>query len=144
MRVLLDESLPRPLAPEITGHEVFTVRQMGWAGVHNGELLLRAAAAGFDAFVTADRNLEFQQNIGRVGLGVVVLIAPSNDREDILPLAPQVIEALATIGPGQVVQVGQAPRRGRGSRRGRRNQDRAPSASDDGRSNGSGRPTDAV
>ena len=43
MRVLLDEQLPRQLAREITGHEVSTVQQRGWAGLKNGELLRRAA-----------------------------------------------------------------------------------------------------
>jgi hypothetical protein len=61
MRVLLDEQLPRQLAREIKGHEVSTVQQRGWAGLKNGELLRRAAHSKFEVFVTADRNLEFQQ-----------------------------------------------------------------------------------
>ena len=101
-----------------------TVRQMGWSGVDNGELLRRAVAAGFDAFLTADQNLEYQQNIARVGLGVVVLIAPSNSPEDVVPLAPQVVEALATLGPGRVVRVGQQRERGTGRRRRRHQSDR--------------------
>lgn len=58
MRVLLDESLPRPLANELTGHTVRTVRQQGWMSLKNGELLRRSQAEGFDVFVTADQNLE--------------------------------------------------------------------------------------
>ena len=105
MLALLDESLPRPLAPKIPGHEVRTVRQMGWAGIVNGELLRRAAAAGFVALETADRSIEHQQNMARAGIGLVVLIAPSNRLEHLEPLAPRVAEALATIRPGQVVHV---------------------------------------
>ena len=63
MRVLLDEQLPRHLTRELRGHEVSTVQQKGWAGLKNGELLRRAADAGFEVFLTADRNLEFQQNL---------------------------------------------------------------------------------
>jgi len=63
MRVLLDEQLPRQLAPLLVGHEVRTVQQMGWAGLTNGELLKKAVAARFQVFLTADRNLEFQQNL---------------------------------------------------------------------------------
>ena len=86
MRVLLDEQLPRQLAREITGHEVSTVQRRGWAGLKNGELLRRAADARFEAFVTADRNLEYQQNLARSLLGVLVLVSPSNALEDLLPL----------------------------------------------------------
>ena len=72
MRALLDESLPRPLAPGIIGHEVRTGRQMRWAGVNNGELLQRAAAAGCGAVITADRGIEYQQNIAQAGVGLIV------------------------------------------------------------------------
>ena len=44
MRILLDESLPRPLARLLPGHEVRTVAQMGWSGTRNGPLLALAAA----------------------------------------------------------------------------------------------------
>ena len=63
MLVLLDEQLPRHLAREIGGHNVSTVQQRGWAGLKNGELLRVAADAGFEVLVTADRNLQFQQNL---------------------------------------------------------------------------------
>ena len=106
MRVLLDESLPRALARALPGHEARTVPQVGWAGTDNGELLRRAADAGFDALVTMDRSLEYQQDIARAGLGVVVLIAPSNRVEHVLPLAPDILRALATLQPGQVTHVG--------------------------------------
>ncbi len=69
MRVLLDEQLPRHLARELRGHDVSTVQQEGWAGLKNGELLRRAADAVFDVFVTADRNLEFQQNLSQTAPG---------------------------------------------------------------------------
>jgi hypothetical protein len=57
-------------------------------GLKNGELLRRAADAGFEVFVTADRNLEFQQNLSQTRLGVILLVAPSNALEDLLPLVP--------------------------------------------------------
>lgn len=60
MRILLDESLPRDLARDLTGHEVRTVRQAGWTGLGNGELLRRAADQ-FDVLVTGDRSLEHQR-----------------------------------------------------------------------------------
>ena len=55
-RVLLDENLPRQLKRELTGCEVRTVAELGWAGIKNGKLL-RLAESEFDLFVTADQNL---------------------------------------------------------------------------------------
>ena len=79
MRVLLDECLPRPLKREITGHDVTTVPEVGWAGTKNGALL-RLTASRFSAFVTIDQGLRYQQNLAALtrgtSLGVVVLAAP--------------------------------------------------------------------
>ena len=105
MRVLLDEQLPRRLAREIAGHEVRTVQQEGWAGLSNGELLRRAATGGFNVFVTADRNLEYQQNIAGHAIGVVVLVAPSIAIEDLRPLVPNLLAAIAAVASGKVLRV---------------------------------------
>jgi predicted nuclease of predicted toxin-antitoxin system len=102
MRVLLDEQLPRHLAREIGGHDVSTVQQRGWAGLKNGELLRAAAAEGFEILVTADRNLQFQQNLSRTVLGIVLLVAPSNALEDLLPLVPGLRAAISKSRPGQI------------------------------------------
>jgi len=103
--VLLDEQLPRHLARDLTGHQVRTVQQEGWAGLKNGELLQRAADSGFDVFVTADQNLEFQQNLSRARLGVVVLVASSTALEDLLPLVPAALTAIARVRSGEVIRV---------------------------------------
>jgi predicted nuclease of predicted toxin-antitoxin system len=105
MRVLLDEQLPRHLAREIGGHDVSTVQQRGWAGLKNGELLRAAAAEGFEILVTADRNLQFQQNLSRTVLGIVLLVAPSNALEDLLPLVPGLRAAISKSRPGQILRV---------------------------------------
>ena len=104
MHVLLDESVPRQLAPLLTGHAVSTVQREGWSGVSNGELLARAAGR-FDALVTGDQGLEFQQDLSRLELGVVVLVAPNNRVETITALAPRVLDALESLPPGSVVRV---------------------------------------
>jgi len=84
---------------------VRTVRQESWAGLTNGELLDRAEAAGFVALVTGDQSLEFQQNIAKRRLGVVVLKAASNAIEDLLPLVPGILAALAGLRAGTVSRV---------------------------------------
>jgi PIN like domain len=105
VRVLIDEQLPRQLALELTSHEVRTVQQERWAGLKNGELLRRAAEQGFQVFLTADQNLEYQQNLARSRLGVIVLVAPSNALEDLLPLVPSILAAIPKSQPGRVVRV---------------------------------------
>lgn len=105
MRVLLDEQLPRQLAPVLTGHEVRTVQQESWAGLKNGALLAAAETAGFTVLLTGDQNLEFQQNLRMRKLGIVVLCASSNAIEDLLPLVAGVLKAIESVQPGQVVRV---------------------------------------
>ena len=83
MRILVDEQLPRQLAPYFVGHDVRTTQEQGWAGLKNGELLKQALSAGFEVLVTGDKNLEFQQNLRSSGLFVVVLVAPSNKLKDL-------------------------------------------------------------
>jgi len=81
MRVLLDECVPKRVRQELPGHAVKTVVEMGWSGVKNGELL-RRAAVDFDCFLTVDRNLQFQQNVVGLKIGVVVVHAQGNDIAD--------------------------------------------------------------
>jgi hypothetical protein len=104
MRVLLDECVPRSLRRELPDHEVSTVAEAGWAGVKNGELL-KLAAQAFDAFVTVDRNLQYQQNLAGLELAVVIVHALSNDASVLRPLMPAVREALAGATPGKVTHV---------------------------------------
>jgi len=104
MKRLLDESLPRDLRLHLPGHEVTTVPQCGWAGRRNGELL-RLASAEFDAFLTADQNLEHQQDLASLPISVVVLAAASNRLTDLLPLIPKLLLALDRLEPRQLVRV---------------------------------------
>jgi hypothetical protein len=93
VRVLLDESVPRTLAPYIVGHDVTTVVEQGWAGSRNGDLL-QLAAAEFDAFITVDKKLPQQQDLRRYAILVVVLDAKTNRLEDLRPLVPLLLERL--------------------------------------------------
>jgi hypothetical protein len=106
VRILLDESLPRQIAAEIPGHQVRTVRQEGWTGIKNGELLKTAAEAGCEVLLTPDQNLQYQQNIKAVGLAVVVLVAHSNRIEDLRPLLSQLVTALLDLQPGTLFRIG--------------------------------------
>ena len=100
MKVLLDECIDWRFAREIAGHEVATAHQMGWTTIKNGELLKLAADAGFDAFVTVDRNLSFQQNIPALSFSVIVLRANSNRLAELTLLVPNLLAALDSTKPG--------------------------------------------
>ena len=100
MKVLLDECIDWRLAREIAGHEVATARQKGWTTIKNGELLKLATDAGFEAFVTVDRNLSFQQNVPALPFAVIVLRARSNRLVELKLLVANLLAALDAAKPG--------------------------------------------
>ena len=104
MKILLDECVDARLAREIAGHEVQTVPQMGWAGVKD-RVLLGLAETAFDVLVTTDSNLEFQQNLAKFTLAVVVLKAKTNRLADLKPLVPSLLNALPTAVRGKATHV---------------------------------------
>ena len=105
MRILLDEYLPHDFALLILGHEVSTVREEGWSGTKNGKLLALAATK-FDAFITADRHLEFQQNLAKLRLAAIVLIARKNRIQDLKSLLPELGQVLNHLSPRALRKVG--------------------------------------
>lgn len=72
MRVLFDQGTPDPLRHTLTAHVVSTAYEMGWSALSNGDLL-DAAESQFDAFVTTDQNLHYQQNLAGRRLAILVL-----------------------------------------------------------------------
>jgi len=82
MKILLDENLPKQLKSDFgSDYDVRTVRDMGWLGKKNGELLGLIVFNGFDYFVTLDKNLRYQQNLDRIELKIFLLLALNNRRE---------------------------------------------------------------
>ncbi len=104
MKLLLDECLPRKLKGGLPGHEVKTVPEMGWAGIENGDLLPLIESV-FDVFITIDGNMRYQQNMRGRSFALIVLKAFDNTIETLLPLMPQVLEALLSVAPGQIVKI---------------------------------------
>ena len=105
MRVLLDENLNwrliRYFDPDC---QVTTVDRQGWKGKRNGELLEQAAET-FDVLVTMDKGIEYQQNISKYSIGVIVISARSNKLQDIQPAMLEVNQVLRDVQPGQVIHV---------------------------------------
>jgi len=104
MRLLLDESLPWRLARLLEGHQVSSLQRAGWAGLKNSELL-KLASTSYDAFVTADQNLQYQQNLSALPLTVFVLAAQSTALVDLAPLVPELLVRLQSHSARSVVWI---------------------------------------
>jgi predicted nuclease of predicted toxin-antitoxin system len=105
VKILLDECVNQRLASDFVGHEVSTVKQMGWKSIRNGELL-RLAEKSFEVFVTTDRNLSFQQNVQRFDIVVVVMVAKTNRLADLRLIVPVLLKALPFLNKGQAREIG--------------------------------------
>jgi len=105
VKVLLDECVDTRLVSEITGFEVATVVGKGWAGIANGKLLALAQAE-FDAFVTVDKNLAFQQHLPKFSIAVIVVRASSNRLADLITVVPDLLAAIPMAQKGAVSYVG--------------------------------------
>ena len=103
MRVLLDENLPRRLKRDLTKHEVYTVRDQGWNGYKNGELIAAMIDFGFDALITFDKNLQHQQNFEKFPIKVLVVSAVSNQYEQISRLIDLIARELDNSNQGVTI-----------------------------------------
>jgi|SRR5215469_15660812 len=107
MRVSIDECAPKALKKYLVthGHECRTVQEAGWSGKQNGELLTLAEAS-FDALVTVDTSLRYQQNLAGRKIAIVVLQSSSNRLDHLRQYFPICVSALDKIKQGEVVLVG--------------------------------------
>ena len=104
MRLLLDESLPVKLRHYFVGHEVRTVRYMGWLSAGNGDLLALAQDE-FDAIITCDKRMRYEQSLTAEDVAIVTLNAVSNGMDGLLPLIRPTLAALPTIERGQSIVI---------------------------------------
>lgn len=102
MRILIDECLPKQLKAWLAGaHEAVTLVEAGWVSVKNGKLLRLANDAGFDVFVTADKNMYYQQNFA--GLRISAVVIPSNRKLLVQRSVPAFLQSLARMQPGEKI-----------------------------------------
>jgi predicted nuclease of predicted toxin-antitoxin system len=106
MKLLLDENMPHKLRRHLPGHNVFTAAYMSWGGIRNGELLQRAASEGFDAILTIDAGIEYEQNLSALPCSVVIIRAQSNAFEHIEPHLPALLRALTALQPRTLIKIG--------------------------------------
>jgi hypothetical protein len=102
MRVLLDECVPHPLCEILIGHHCTSVKDQGWGGIKNGELL-RLAEGRFDVFITADQNIRYQQNLS--GRQIAIVELSTNDLRRILAVSSLLISVVETTRTGEFLQV---------------------------------------
>jgi hypothetical protein len=105
MRLLIDECVDERLRHYFPDHECQTARYAALAGLENGHLLKAAEEAGFDVFLTLDRNIPHQHNLAARKIAIVILCGPTSRLRDLQLLIPEALLALAHIEPGQVVRV---------------------------------------
>ncbi len=103
MLVLFDQSAPAPLRFRLEGHTVVEARERGWDRLVNGDLLDVAEEAGFELFITADKNLRYQQNLTKRKIAIVII---GNAQWRILRhYVDRVIAAVNAATPGSYAEV---------------------------------------
>ena len=104
MKIILDENVPQNLRLLIEGgHTVVTTWYQGWSGLKNGALLDAAEAAGFDLFVTADRELSYQQNL--TGRKMALVVLSTNNWSFIKEGIGEIMAAIDAAAPGSYTEV---------------------------------------
>ena len=100
--VILDENIPRKLKSRLPGHLVVTVPEKGWGGVKNGRLLALIDGS-YDVFLTADKNLRYQQNLKERKISIIEV--PFNDSAKLLPLSSEILLAIQQSSPGSYIEI---------------------------------------
>ena len=110
MKILIDENLPLKLKESFgEGHAVFSARELNWHGKKNGELLELMTLAGFEGFVTMDKNLPSQQNLTNLAISIFVLRGINNKLDTLTDLVPLVLAEIEQgVGFG-VIEISLSP-----------------------------------
>ena len=106
-RVLFDENMPRKLRRDLPEFSIRTAQEEGWSAFKNGELLRRCSET-FDALVTIDQRMRYQQNLQRFTIGVVIIEVPDTRLIHLRRLIPALRQAIASVEPGQIIVINSA------------------------------------
>jgi hypothetical protein len=66
-------------------------------------------AGSFDIFVTADKNLRYQQNLSRITVAIVVLNAVNTKLSTLKPLVKDVLTQMDGLEAGMILEVVASP-----------------------------------
>jgi hypothetical protein len=106
MKILLDENIDvrtKLLFP--TGIEVYTVKDMGWNGIKNGELIQLLSQSNFDYWIVVDKNIPYQQNTQNIPFTIIVLNVYRNTLKNIEVLLPKIVDILNSPSSDKVVVI---------------------------------------
>ncbi len=98
----MDECVPLKLVRALKGHEFTTALERGWGSFKNGRLLALAERE-FELFLTADRNLEYQQNLK--GRKIAILLLSTNHWPTLKNQVALVQTALDHVQPAELVRL---------------------------------------
>ena len=94
MKILLDECVTKKLKPHLSGHEVYTVWEMGWSGIKNGKLMGLCVENNFEILLTIDKNLQYQQNLDLFPISILIINSTSSKIEELITFIPLFIDQL--------------------------------------------------
>lgn len=103
MKVLFDQGTPVPLRRYLHPHRVDTSAELGWSELKNGELLDRAETVGYEALITTDQNLRYQQDLTARVIRILVLMTTSWPRIEKQVIAVQ--KALDELAEGGYTEI---------------------------------------
>lgn len=107
MRVLVDENLPVQFFSKLLCEfETRTVRDLGWSGIKNGELLKRVEGA-FDVLITADKNIRYQQSLTDRSFAIVEIF--TNRLPKLREWSKAIREGIRSISGNEYVRIGPEP-----------------------------------
>lgn len=100
----VDECVDPRVKTLLLGYQPATVHDEAWGALEDGPLLT-AAQEKFDVLITVDRNLEFQQNLAKFRIGLVVVRVPKNQLSYYRAVKTELILAIEQVRPGGVIHV---------------------------------------
>jgi predicted nuclease of predicted toxin-antitoxin system len=92
MKVLLDECIPQKLKSQLPEFDVYTVSELGWGGVKNGQLMTLCVAHTFDILLTIDKNMTYQQNLEKYPVTIVLLNSFTSKVEELVRFIPAFVK----------------------------------------------------
>jgi hypothetical protein len=104
MRVLIDECVDPRVKLLFLDHQVTTVHERGWDTLDDGTLL-SLAQSDFDVLLTIDKGLEFQQNLAKLQIGIIVAHVPKNQLVHYQAIQAELLAAIEKSRPGEVIRV---------------------------------------
>ena len=102
MKILFDHGTPAPLRRALRAHSVSTAIEMGWSEIDNGKLL-SAAEIEFDAIITTDQSMRYQQNFA--GRRLAILVLPTTNWRQIQIHQREILTAIEALRPGDLIEL---------------------------------------